>query len=72
MAFDWSHQIAKRICNEGAALDQWGGSMEQKKIENRKFYEILTLVTSETIKFYDFSSLTRISLLPAFALHIIM
>ena len=43
-----------------------------ENFENRKFHEKITLVTSETIKFYDFSSLTRISLLAAFALHIIM
>ena len=30
--------------------------------ENRKFYEILTLVTSEGVIFNEFSSLTRISL----------
>ena len=40
--------------------------------ENRKFYEILTLVTSEGVIFNEFSSLTRISLLAALALHIIM
>ena len=36
--------------------------MEQKNLENRKFHEILTLVTSEAIIFNEFSSLTRISL----------
>ena len=46
--------------------------METENFENRKFHEKVTLVTSETIKFYDFSSLTRISLLAALALHIIM
>ena len=33
-----------------------------ENFENLKFHEKITLVTSETIKFYDFSSLTRISL----------
>ena len=36
MAFDWSHQIAKRICNEGAAVDEgvvpW--NRKNSKIEN--------------------------------------
>ena len=36
--------------------------MEPKNLENRKFHEILTLVTSEAIIFNEFSSLTRISL----------
>ena len=33
-----------------------------ENFENRKFHEILTLVTSEAIIFNEFSSLTRISL----------
>ena len=36
MAFDWSHQIAKRICNEGAEVEQgvvpWNRTIS--KIEN--------------------------------------
>ena len=40
--------------------------------ENRKFYEILTLVTSEAIIFNEFSSLTRISLPAALVLHYYM
>ena len=36
MAFDWSHQIAKRICNEGAELEQGVVPWNRKisKIEN--------------------------------------
>ena len=36
MAFDWSHQIAKRICNEGAAVQQGVVPSNRKisKIEN--------------------------------------
>ena len=36
--------------------------MEPGNFENRKFHEILMLVTSEAIIFNEFSSLTRISL----------
>ena len=36
--------------------------MEPGNLENRKFHEILTLITSEAIIFNEFSSLTRISL----------
>ena len=45
-----------------------GGTMEPKNFENRKFHEILTLVTPEAIIFNEFSSLTRISLLRGDAL----
>ena len=36
MAFDWSHQIAKRICNEGAEVEQGVVPWNRKisKIEN--------------------------------------
>ena len=43
-----------------------------QRFENRKFHEILTLVTSEAMIFNEFYSLARISLLAAFASHMMI
>ena len=43
--------------------------MEPRNFENRKFHEILMLVTSGIIIFNEFSSLTRISLLCGALVH---
>ena len=48
------------------------GVMDPKILKTENFDEKITLVTSEIIKFYDFYSLTRISLLAALALDVIM
>ena len=71
MAFDWSHPIAKRICDEGVEADQGVVPWNRKISKIEKFIKILTPITSEAIILNECSSLTRISLLAAFTMHVI-
>ena len=65
LAFDWWRQTAKTNLQRPRISGPRVFVMQSKNFEKRKFHEILTLVGSEAIIFFEFSSLTRISLLVA-------
>ena len=72
MAFNWSHQIAKRICNEVPVVEKGLVPRNHTNFESWKFNEILAAATSEAMIFNEFSLLARTSLLAALTYIIII